>query len=169
MLTVADARSVSTPHNGHVRLFAGTASSGRPVYEVVPATLVEADVYEILGSPALATGCAAGDRIRILEDGHFEILTRGGNLCLVIYPQSPLDDGAVAALRAGFDGLEGVVESPADRQFIVVTVPISAGFPAVEAAVMEWTLSNGAEWQYLNVYDEYDRPLGWWEDEARGH
>jgi len=159
---VADARSASTPYNGHVRLLAGTASSGRPVYEVVPATLVEPEVYEILGSPGLATGCAAGDRIRILADGQFEILTRGGNLCVVIYPQSPLADGAVANLRAAFDGLNAVVESPVDRRFIVVTVPVSAGFPEVEAAVMGWAHGNRAEWQYGNVYDEDDRPLGWW-------
>jgi hypothetical protein len=51
--------------DGHVRLIAGTAASGEPVYEVVPAVRTSQTEYEILGSPALATGCAAGDRVRV--------------------------------------------------------------------------------------------------------
>lgn len=158
----------SPRHSDHVRLFAGTASSGQPVYETVPAHLVEPGVYEVSHSPALAMGCAAGDRIRVLADGRFEVLARGGNLCVMIYPDSPPDNAAVAALRATVDGLRGVVECPADNRFVVLTVPIGAGFPAVEAAVAEWTSAHSAEWQYGNVYDDNDRPLGWWDNPPGG-
>ena len=54
-----------------------------------------------------------------------------------------------------------------DKRFIVVTVPVSAGFPVIEAVVVEWTSSNNSEWYYGNVYDEDDRPLGW--REAKSH
>jgi hypothetical protein len=155
--------------DGHVRLFAGTTTSGEPAYEVVPAVRVDQTMYEILGSPALATGCAAGDRIRVDADGRFEIMTRGGNVCLVIYPRTPPDDDAVTALQEAFGRLAGLVETPADKRFVVVTVPVSAGFPAIAAIVIEWTSLNDAEWYYGNVYDEDDRPLGWWEETPALH
>ncbi|MBL7258613.1 hypothetical protein [Paractinoplanes lichenicola] len=62
---------------GHVVLLAGY-SEQQPVNEVVPATLVEDGVYDVLGSPAMAYGCAAGDRVRVAADGSFEVLRRGG-------------------------------------------------------------------------------------------
>ncbi|MET9634643.1 hypothetical protein ABZX92_45090 [Lentzea sp. NPDC006480] len=42
-------------------------------------------------------------------------------------------------------------------------MPVSAGFPSIESVVAEWTSGNNAEWYSGNVYDEDDRPLGWWE------
>jgi hypothetical protein len=93
-------------------------------------------------------------------------VTRGGNVCLQIYPRTPPDDGAVAGLREAFGKLAGLTETPADKRFIVVTVPVSAGFPAIEAVVVEWTSRNNAEWYYGNVYDEDDRPIGWWENKT---
>ncbi|MEU0877021.1 DUF4265 domain-containing protein [Lentzea sp. NPDC005914] len=153
--------------DSHVRLFAGIAPSGEPVYEVVPAVRTSQTEYEILGSPGLATGCAAGDRVRVLDDGTFEIVTRGGNVCVVIYPRTPPDDSAVTSLRDAFEKLSGQVEAPQDKRFIVVTVPVGAGFPVIESVVVEWTSSNNAEWYYGNVYDEDDRPLGWWETGGR--
>ncbi len=121
-------------------------------------------VCEILGSPALADGCAAGDRVRLHADGRFEIVTRGGNVCVAIYPRTPPGHDAVAVLREAFGALAGLVEAPADLRFIVITVPISVGFPAIEAVVIEWTSRNNADWYYGNVYDEDDRPIGWWEN-----
>ena len=163
---MADEPGVVPAWDGHVRLFAGTAASGEPVYEIVPAVRTSRTEYEILGSPGLATGCAAGDRVRILADGRFEIATRGGNVCVVIYPHMPPDDSAVASLQDAFEKLAGLVEASQDKRVVVATVPVSAGFPAIEAVVVEWTSSNNAEWYYGNVYDEDDRPLGWWETKS---
>ena len=64
----------SVPH-GHVQLRAGIASSGEPVYELVPAVAVEPAVYDVIGSPALVYGCAAGDRIRVEPDGSLRCST----------------------------------------------------------------------------------------------
>jgi uncharacterized protein DUF4265 len=160
----------STREDGHVRLLAGAATSGEPVYEIVPAVRVAPSEYEILGSPALAAGCAAGDRVRLLADGRFEVVARGGNVCLVIVPRTPPGDGAVGVLRDAVENVAGLVETPADKRFIVATVPVGSGFPAIEAVAVEWTSRNDAEWYYGNVYDEDDRPIGWWEnpDDRRG-
>jgi hypothetical protein len=47
----------------------------------------------------------------------------------------------------------------------VFTVPVSAGFGAVEAAFDGYVRRQpGAEWYFGNVYDERDgmTPLNWW-------
>jgi hypothetical protein len=146
----------------HVTLFAGRRADGHAVYEPVPATAVAPGVYDILASPAMVYGCAAGDQIRVAEDGTFEVLHRGGNLCLVLLPAAPPADLDVAVLSTEFQRLRGVVELPQDRRFIVVTVPVTAGFPAIEAAVNSWTTGRGCAWEYCNVYDDDGNPLGWW-------
>src|SRR5215212_3299469 len=149
---------------GHVRLLAGTATSGQPVYEVVPAEPATGGSYVLHGSPGLAYGCADGDRIRVDADGTFAVESRGGNVCLRIYPTGTPTDSDVAPLISAFARLNGTVELPASRRFIVVTVPVSAGFAAVEAAASTWASTHGCGWEYGNVYDEHDQPLNWWID-----
>jgi hypothetical protein len=146
----------------HVTLFAGRRTDGHAVYEPVPATAVAPGVYDVLASPAMAYGCAAGDRIHVAEDGTFEVLNRGGNLCLVVLTSTPPADADIAALSAEFQRLGGIVESPSSRRFIVVTVPVTAGFPVVEAVITSWTTGHGGEWEYGNVYDEDGNALNWW-------
>jgi hypothetical protein len=141
------------------------ASSGEPVYELVPAVPVKPGVYDLVGSPALVYGCAAGDRIRVSRDGEFEVLDRGGNVCLVIFPSDPSTaETNIDQLRATFARLGGTTESPPDGRFIVVTVPVAAGFPSIERAVQDWLNEVEGEWSFGNVYDEDDRPLNWWLD-----
>lgn len=152
----------ASPDQSHARLLAGTASTGRPVYELVPAAIVEPGIYDVLGSPGLAGGCAAGDRIRLADDGSFEVLRHGGNLCLVLYPSSPPTDDEVALLVAAFQHLGGLVEVAPERRFLVITVPVTAGFGPVEDAVNAWTAPRRCPWEYGNVYDDDGEPLGWW-------
>lgn len=144
----------------HIRVLADTDSSGSPVYEVLPARRSGQD-HEIQGSPAFAYGFAAGDRLRLNDDGTFEVTARGGNLCLRLYPATPPPDDATAGLEAAFGTLGGIVEMPADRRFIVVTVPVGAGFPAVEGAIGDWAAAHGCAWEYGNVYDDDGAVLGW--------
>ena len=136
--------------------------SGQPVFEVLPAKPVNGDVYEILGSPALAYGFAAGDHLRMSEDGEFEVLRRGGNLCIRIYPSVFPSETSLGVLTEDFELLGGWVEWPSDRRFIVITVPVVAGFLAVEKAVGEWADEHGWVWGFGNVYDEQDNAIGWW-------
>ncbi|GAB2622158.1 hypothetical protein Aab01nite_76630 [Paractinoplanes abujensis] len=49
---------------------------------------------------------------------------------------------------------------------IVLTVPVTAGFPAVEAAVRAWTTARDCGWEHGNVHDEDGKPLDWWAGEA---
>ncbi|MEU6586828.1 DUF4265 domain-containing protein [Nocardia sp. NPDC046763] len=147
----------------HVRVLAGSGPGGEPVYEVLPAKPLERNDYEILGSPGLAYDFAAGDRLRVSDDGSFEVLRRGGNLCVRAYPTgTPPSDAEIGALTVGFERLGGVVEIPPDRRFIVVTVPVSVGFPAIADLIGGWSAENDCAWGYGNVYDEDDNPLGWW-------
>jgi len=148
--------------HSHARLLAGLGAGGQPVYEEVPGTMVTPGVYDVLGSPVLTYGCAAGDRIRVAEDGSFEVLRRGGNLCLVLFPASPPADDEVTLLTTAFQHLDGIVETPPDRRFVVVTVPVKAGFAAIENVVNDWTATRDCPWEYGNVYDEAGDPLGWW-------
>jgi hypothetical protein len=50
---------------------------------------------------------------------------------------------------------------PTNGRFIVVTVPATAGFAAVEDAIETWASGNDSDWYFGNVYDEDDRPLNW--------
>ena len=72
--------------HAHIRVLAGTASSGRPVFEVLPARRLDEE-YQVDGSPGLAYGFAAGDRIRLRSDGTFDVVARGGNLVYTCIPK----------------------------------------------------------------------------------
>ena len=50
---------------------------------------------------------------------------------------------------------------PSDRRFVVVIVPIFAGFPAVEATASSWAGEQGCAWKFGYVYCENDEALGW--------
>jgi hypothetical protein len=122
-------------------------------------------VYDVVASPALVYGCAAGDRIRVAPDGEFVVLDRGGNVCLVIFPSDPSTGATnIDKLRASFARLGGITESPPEGRFIVVTVPVAAGFPSIELAVQDWLTDVEGEWSFGNVYDENHRPLNRWLD-----
>jgi hypothetical protein len=144
----------------HIRVLAGTTASGRPVFEVLPAHRMEEE-HEVDGSPGLAYGFAAGDRIRLRSDGTFDVVARGGNLCLRLYPETRPSDVAVGALTTAVDELRGLVEMPSDRRFVVITIPISVGFPAVEKTVSSWAEAQGCTWEFGNVYDDNGDVLDW--------
>ncbi|AEV83921.1 hypothetical protein ACWT_2520 [Actinoplanes sp. SE50] len=147
----------------HVRLVAGLGAGGQIVYESVLTRPLDDDLRMVLGTPAFVEGLAAGDQIRIRAGGGFEVVRHGGNLCLLVVPESPPAGDDLGPLRDAFDELGGIVELPPDRRFIVITVPAAAGFDAVEAAINAWTGPRGDHWEYGNVYDVDGNPLNWWE------
>jgi hypothetical protein len=118
----------------------------------------------LLGTPALAEGCAAGDTLSIREDGSFKVTRRGGNVAVLSFadPRQPLTVDETELLRQAMAPLNAVVEMPEGGPFLVVTVPVAASFPAVETAMNDWQRRTGREWTYGNVYDENDQPLNWW-------
>lgn len=157
------------PHN-HVRI-AVDSSATRGV-ELVPAQSSGAQTWMLLRSPLYALQLAAGDTIRITDSGTgaFEILSRGRNVAVHFY----LHEDNFDNLRATEDLAGKITPKIAklggrlDGQtsgLMVFTVPVDAGFSAIEAvfakAVAE---SPGAQWEYTNVYDaSTGEPLRWWE------
>ena len=157
------------PHDHHVGLCAGLRSDGSPFIELVPARRLADGLYEVLGTPGMANGCARGDHISVDADGGFEVVMRGGHVAVHFYPPGPLAVEDIAALRRQFADLNGDVEAPTPAKFAVVTVPVAVGFPAIERAVDAWLATRpDIEWHFGNVYDDDDAPLGWWSPDATG-
>ncbi|MFI8356229.1 DUF4265 domain-containing protein [Streptomyces cyaneofuscatus] len=161
--------SIDSPapsHHCHVALRVGVASSGKPVFETLPARAVGSGSYELTGSPGLVEGCAAGDLLEIDADGLFQVVRRGPNLCIQAFGRPPFDAESLESLNSAFVPLGGLVEAPADRRFIVVTVPAAAGFPAVEAVMERWAASVSVlvEWGFSNVFGPDEEPLNWWHE-----
>ncbi len=138
-------------------------------FERVPARRIGDDAWELLAAPLYAMGVAAGDTIRALDDaGNFEILARGGNVCVQLY----LDEGTSAdATREIADALARELSPLGGRAdgltpgLIAFTIPVSGGLAAIEAvfAAAEARYA-GAQWQYANVYDHITgESLGWWD------
>ncbi|MFE2546833.1 DUF4265 domain-containing protein [Actinacidiphila glaucinigra] len=157
----------SPDHAGrcHVSLQVGRTSSGKPVLETLPARAVGPGLFELVGSPGLVEGCAAGDLLKIDAEGLFQVERRGPNLCIQAFGEPAFDADSLEALTKGFAPLNGLVEAPADRRFIVVTVPASAGCPAVEAVMDAWSasVSGQLEWEFSNVFGADGEPLNWWQ------
>ncbi|SMF64411.1 DUF4265 domain-containing protein [Streptomyces sp. Amel2xC10] len=139
--------------HGHVVLRIGSAASGEPVYETLPARAVGPGTYELTGSPGLVEGCAAGDVLKVDADGTFRMERRGPNLCVQAFGDPPFTAASLDSLTTAFAPLNGLVEAPADRRFIVVTVPTAAGVPAVETVMEAWAsaVPGRLEWDIGNI------------------
>lgn len=137
---------------------------GEPLKEPVHAEELGGGLFRLLHSPGFVQGIAAGDEFRLSgEDGTFEVTQRGGNLAVQVFSAEP-----VAALRAELAErvarLGGSLDGSVERG-LVFTVPVSIGFPAVEAVFNRWVAEHpGWEWYFGNVYDPADgvTPLNWW-------
>jgi hypothetical protein len=162
-------RAESTGHQ-HVRIVIADATP--PGAEVVAARRLEDSDWCLLRSPLYAMEVAAGDVIRVVdsETGTFEIVRRGGNVCVQFYlGESDVDDAqatahAASAIAAHLEPLGGFIDGQT-AGLIAFTVPAEVGLPAIEqvfdSAAERWP---GAQWQYANVYDPVTGdPLGWWE------
>ena len=138
-----------------IDLVAGEDSSGELVYERLPARVVEEGEYVVIASPVLVLGIAAGDRVRI-QGGQFEVIERSGNLAIQVFGAS---SNEVAGLRESVARISGSLDGQ-DSKAAVFTVPVTAGFAAIE----ELFKKSGVEWYYGNVYaDDGVTPLGWWD------
>ncbi|MEW1773499.1 DUF4265 domain-containing protein [Streptomyces sp. NPDC086777] len=135
----------------HIRLLAGQAASGRAVHEVLPARAVGADLFEVAGSPGMVLGCAAGDVLRVTDDGQFEVVERGENLCVQAAGLGQLSLESFAELREAVSHLGGMTEAPPDLRFIVVTVARTVGIPAIEQVMDAWAAGiDEVEWWFGN-------------------
>ena len=139
--------------------------------EYVPACQLSDDTWELLNSPLYAIGLASGDIIKVTnpESGSFEILKRGGNICIQFYMGAThANDLAVTRkvaeeIETQIHSIEGKVDG-VTAGLISCTLTVEVGFQLIEsifeALVHE---SVGAQWQYANVYDfKTGEPLNWW-------
>lgn len=152
-------RSMDEPGASHVRLRAGQRSSGEWVYEDVHVTVAADGAFEVEATPRLVLGVAAGDVIRVDSDGGFTVTRRGGNVAIHVYGSS----AAAEELVEAFGRLGGRVDA-SDARLTVLSVPVAAGFAAIEAPLRELCHRlPDVEWHYGNVYaDDGVTPLNWW-------
>lgn len=131
---------------GHIRLTA-VEPDGELITEVLPARQLPGGLVELLGSPGLVTGAAAGDVI-VLQASGFQVVRRGPNDCVQVYADPALDEHALAWLAKAFESLGGYVTAPPQRQFAVATVPSTIGPEPIEALMTEAAAQiPGLEWQ----------------------
>lgn len=148
-----------------IDLYVGNSSSGNMVYENLPVDPLGEGRYRLLASPGLVLGVAKGDEIKLLpENGRFELLARGNNLCIQIYisPNLGKEIGLLETQIA--EGLKGSLDGKNEDQ-LVFSIPVSSGFAEVEQVLNAFVDRNpDCEWYYGNVYDAEDgvTPLNWW-------
>lgn len=155
----------------HEHVKVAVAGASKPGVEHVPAFRISHDEWQLQRSPLYATEVAAGDVIRVRngETGEFEIVTRGGNVCVQVYLGASDADNAEATAKIAkailheIEPLGGWMDGQTPA-LIAFTMPVAVGFPAIErvfaAAADRYP---GAQWQYSNVYDPVTgAPLGWW-------
>jgi hypothetical protein len=101
-----------------------------------------------------------------LESG-FRLVSRARNLAVIVVFEKPEDKSAQAKrLEESVQPIGGVVDGGPAR-VLVLTVPVSSGFQAVEKLLAAFIREvPGTHWWYGNVYEAGDpsRPLNWWKD-----
>lgn len=107
-------------------------ADGAPAFEIVDVDRLGPNTYRLHASPGLALDLAAGDVFEVDSDGITRVVTRGGNVCVQIYLYEGAELSSVEeAARSAFEPLGGLVDGLAARE-VVVTVPVTAGFEAIE-------------------------------------
>jgi hypothetical protein len=120
--------------------------------------------YLVQASPGMLAGFAKGDEIELAPDDPFgyRVVRRGGNVCIQIY-WGELRQSA-AALESQVRAVGGWCDGDTPG-LLVFTVPVAAGFSAIEQIFEAATVRYpGSSWFYGNVYDPIDgvTPLDWW-------
>ncbi len=145
-------------------LFVGLDSRGGSVVEEVLVRRLENHSFELLCSPGLVLGLAAGDVFELMPLGRYRIVSRSGNVCVQCYPTGDID-AFERALADRLRAIGGRTDGRSWRQ-VIATVPVAVGFPAIEAALQDVLIKidPACVWNYGNVYEdnEEDKPLNWW-------
>lgn len=147
------------------------ACGEKPVYEMVPAQQIGPRNYRILASPGFAPGVANGDEIEIVpnEGNGYRVVRRSGNICVQLFlNECPPEDrvqiaDVIREIGGWLDGGKDLADGR-DGCLLIFTIPVSAGFAAIEQAMIKITESFKVDkWMYGNVYDSDGRtPLNWW-------
>ncbi len=120
-----------------VNLLVATGADEDPFFESVLVRPVGGDRHVVHASPGMLAGLAAGDEIELAPDDPlgFRVLRRGGNVCVQFLRNGEMSEctpdltARVGALGGWLDG-----ETPG---LLVFTIPVVAGFPAIERIFAE--------------------------------
>jgi hypothetical protein len=139
-------------------------SDGQPVLEEIPADPIGEGRFRLLATPGIAEGLAADDIIELDSGGRATVVQRGRNLGIQVYSDHHHAAEAVDALIDAIEGLGGWLDGYTAGRVIALTVPVDAGFTAVEAVLNACVGSLGGDWYFTNVYAPGgDIPLNWWQ------
>lgn len=152
---MSSARTVILIVAGH------SSTSGKPVLEELLVDDLAGGRYRVVSAPGLASGVAAGDVIAYDEQAQtFEVVERGGNLCVQVYGTHRVPEEFVAEVNR----LGGTFDGATERNS-VYSIPVTATFPVVEKLFGDFVAAHpGTNWYFGNVYDPADdeTPLNWW-------
>jgi hypothetical protein len=146
-----------------LNLFAGRRSDSSRVDEEVLVRSLGGRRFELLKSPGIVLGLAAGDVFELNDNDEFVVVTRGRNLCVQLFFMTEPEALAQEATHR-LEPLGGRLDGRAVRQ-LVYTVPVAAGFESIEGALRALvTRFPQVTWYFGNVYDPKDgvTPLNWW-------
>lgn len=118
--------------------------------------------YRIASSPGMVLGLAANDIIALNSQSPsgFELLERGGNVCIHVFCDATQRDDIERGLTAVLGRIGGVLDGTMGQTGLCYTISVQAGFSVIEGELRRVV---GDEWSYSNVYDEgTGEPLNWW-------
>ncbi len=119
----------------------------------------------VLQSPGVVQGVAAGDIIDTRPDGTFRMIRHGGNVVVQVYAPRVLLDSLHGVLEEGISELGGRLDGRDAKKatgVLVYTIPIIAGFDAIDAVMRPIEGTADVDWLYANVYSDDGTPLNWW-------
>jgi hypothetical protein len=126
-------------------------AAGRGVTEEVPVEQLGDGLVRLLATPCFVEGVGAADVVRLDDAGGFDLDARCGNVALRFELEGTLAD-VPQQLATLFDPVGGWVDGWAEGAscaLVVCTVPVQAGFPAIEEAAGRALVETGAiRWTY---------------------
>lgn len=147
-----------------VRIRVQNPEGDREAFDPVEVDALPEGRLRVLNSPALVENLAAGDVICLAHDGTFDMVERGGNLCVQFCRSKEPNADAESVLTDSVRGLGGRLDA-AGKGVLVFTVPVRrTSFQVVEAAFNTAVANSpGASWMFGNVYAPgTEQPLNWW-------
>ena len=165
---------MSQPEVTEIELPICHIEGNHPATEVIEAIRLCPHQFKLLFSPGMVEGVAKGDVIELsnTDPRGFTVVSRAGYLCIWFYfkepgrNQGPDGDHVRVAVETFGGDYEGGVCDGGGNTNLVFSVPVSFGFPAVEALFTDLASQYpGSSWLFGNVYDPWNdfKPLGWWE------
>jgi hypothetical protein len=118
--------------------------------------------FRLASSPGMVRGLAAHDVIALNAENAagFELVQRGQNVCIHLFCDTAQRAQIQAGLSQTLGRLGGWLDATMGGTGLCFTVPVAAGFSAIERALRQVV---GEDWEYSNVLDpETDAPLNWW-------